>query len=183
MSQRTPAASTLPLEIPLSRLAEFWIPRDLCQIFRKGTTFQQFQLGSQRIFYVRDIAEREHNIPISINGLVRVFDCPRNFVQSACVHGLDPPEERVKHLALDTVRERPILDWIQQKAEQSTPIGKTEIKDYCTTRLKLPITRGSVNSFVRRHSDQIFKTKSTHQEQERLQVLRMFLERTEQSRI
>jgi hypothetical protein len=62
-------------------------------------------------------------------------------------------------------------------------VGKTEIKDYSTTQLKVPITRGLVNSFVLRHSDQFFKTKRTAQEQQRLQVPRMFLERTEQSRI
>jgi transposase len=74
---------------------------------------------------------------------------------------LDPPGERGKHPALEADREQQILDWIQQKAEQSTPVGKTKIKEYCTTQLKVPITRSWVNSFVLRHSDQIFKTKST----------------------
>jgi hypothetical protein len=82
--------------------------------------------------------------------------------------------------ALHADREQQILDWIQQKEEQSTPVRKTEIKNYCSTKLKVPITRGWVNSFVRRHSDRIFKTKSTPQEQQRLQVSRMFLERTVQ---
>jgi transposase len=180
MSQGTPAAPALPLEILLSRLAQFSIPRGLCEIFRKDTTFQQFQLRCQQISYVRDLAEREHNIPISINALARIFDCPRRSVQSTPAHGLEPSGEPGKHSALEADREQQILDWIQQKAEQSTPIGKTEIKDYCTTELKVPIARGWVNSFVLRHSDQIFKTKSTHQEQQRLQVPRMFLERTVQ---
>jgi hypothetical protein len=118
----------------------------LCKIFRKDTTFQQFQFQCQQIFYVRDIAEREHNIPISINALMRAFDCPRSSVQSALAHGLEPPEERGKHPALEADREQQILNWIQQKAEQSTPLGKTEIKDYCITQLKVLITRGWVNS-------------------------------------
>jgi hypothetical protein len=58
-----------------------------------------------------------------------------------------------------------------------------EIKDYCTDQLKVPITRGWVNSFVLRHLDKIIKTKSVPQEQQRLQIPRMFLERTEQSMI
>jgi transposase len=155
----------------------------LCQIFRKDTIFQQFQFRCQHIFSVRDIAEREHNVRISINGLVKALDCPRNSVQSALTYGLEPPGERGKHPALDADREQQILDWIQQKAEPSTPVRKTEIKDYCITQLKVPITRGWVKSFVLRHSDQIFKTKSMPQEHQRLQVPRMFLERTEQSRI
>jgi transposase len=89
-------------------------------------------------------------------------------VQSALAHGLDPPGERGKHPALDADREQQILDWIQHKAEQSTPVGKTEIKEYCITQVKVSITHGWVNSLVLRHSDEIFKTKSTPQEQQRL---------------
>ena len=101
-------------------------------------------------------------------------------MQSALAHGLEPPGERGKHNTLDADLEQQILDWIEQKAEQSTPVGKREIKDYCTTELKVPTTRGWVNSFVIRHSDRIFKTKSAPQEQQRLQVPRVFLERTVQ---
>jgi hypothetical protein len=47
----------------------------LCQIFRKGATFQQIQFRCQQIAYVREIAEMEHLIPIliliSINALAR----------------------------------------------------------------------------------------------------------------
>jgi transposase len=138
-------------------------------------TFQQFQFRCRQIVSVRDIAEREQNIPISIHGLARAFGCPRSSMQSALAHGLEPPGERGKHPALDRDHEQQILNWIQQKAEQSTPLGKTEIKDYFTTQLKVLTTRRWVNSFALRHSDQHFKTKSTPQEQQRLQVLRMFL--------
>jgi hypothetical protein len=62
------------------------------------------------MFYVRDIAEREHNVPISINVLARAFDCPRNSVQSALAHGLEPPEKRRKHPDLEADREQQILD-------------------------------------------------------------------------
>jgi chorismate mutase len=69
------------------------------------------------MFYARDIAERQHNIPISINALVKAFDFRRNSVQSALAHGLEPPGERGKHPALDADREQQILNRIQQKAE------------------------------------------------------------------
>jgi hypothetical protein len=85
-------------------------------------------------------------------------------VQSVLADGLEPLGERGKHLALDADREQQILDWIHQKAGQSTPVGKTEIRDYCITQLKVRITRGGVNSFVLPQSDQIVKTKSTPQE-------------------
>jgi hypothetical protein len=178
MSQGTAAALALPLEIFLPRLAQFCIPRTLSQIFRKDTTFRQIQFRCQQIAYVRDIAEREPQIPISINALARVLNCPRSPVQSALAHGLELPGERGKHTALDHRREQQILDWIQQKGEQSTPVSNTEIKYYCMGQLKVPITRGWMNSFVLPHPDIIIKTKSVPQEQQCLQVPRMFLEST-----
>jgi hypothetical protein len=99
-------------------------------------------------------------------------------VQSALAPGLEQPGERGKHPALDADREQQILDWIQQKAEQSTPVGKREIKDYCSTQWKVPITRGSVTVFVLRHSDQIFKTKSAREELQPLQGPKRFPERS-----
>jgi hypothetical protein len=61
--------------------------------------------------------EKEHQIPISINALVRAFDCPRSSAQSAPAHGLEPPGERGKQIAFDHHREQQILDWIQQNTE------------------------------------------------------------------
>jgi hypothetical protein len=178
MSQSTPAAPAIPLDILLPRLEESCIPRHLCQLLRKDPTFQQIQFRCQQIYYVRDIAEGQHQIPISISALARAFDCPRSSVQSALAHGLEPPGERGKHNTLDADLEQQILDWIEQKAEQSTPVGKREIKDYCTTELKVPTTRGWVNSFVIRHSDRIFKTKSAPQEQQLVEHTFFFLHRS-----
>jgi hypothetical protein len=48
---------------------------------------------------------------------------------------LEPPGERGKYPDLDADREQQILDWIQQNAKQSTPVGETEIKYYCITAL------------------------------------------------
>jgi hypothetical protein len=101
-------------------------------------------------------------------------------VQSAVAHGLHLLGERGKHTVLDHHREQQILDRIQQNAEQSTRVSKAEIKDYCTGQLKVQ-SLAAVNSLVLRHPDKIIKTKSILQEQQRLRVPRMFLERTQQS--
>jgi hypothetical protein len=79
---------------------------------------------------------------MSISALARAFAFPRTPTRLALAHRLGPPGERENHSALDTDREQQILDCIQQNAEQSIPIRKTEIKDYCNTQLKVPTTRG-----------------------------------------
>jgi hypothetical protein len=102
-------------------------------------------------------------------------------VQSALAHGLESPGELGKHAALDEHREQQILDWIQQNAEQSKPVSKKEIKDYDTSQVKASIARGWVKSLLRRHPDQIIQTKSVPQEQQHLQVPRVFLDDTVQN--
>jgi hypothetical protein len=67
MPQGTSVAPTRPLDILLSRLAEFCISRALCQTFHKDATFQPIEFGCRQIADVRDIPEWEHNIPISIS--------------------------------------------------------------------------------------------------------------------
>jgi hypothetical protein len=89
----------------------------LCQIFRKDAISQQIQVRHQQIAYVRDMGEREPQIPISINALARTFNCTQSSAQSALAHRLELPGERGKHIALDHHREQQILDWIQQNAE------------------------------------------------------------------
>jgi hypothetical protein len=93
-------------------------------------------------------------------------------------HMLDEPGQRGKHSALAQGREQQPLDWIRQNAEQDTPITKTGIMDHCTAEFKIKFTRRLVNSFVLRHLDDVIQTQSAPQEEQRLQVPRVFLKRT-----
>jgi hypothetical protein len=70
---------------------------------------------------VKDIAESRYNIPVSINALMTASACPRSRVQAALAHGLDEAGQRGEHRA---------LDWIEQNAEQDTPVTRGKIMDY-----------------------------------------------------
>jgi hypothetical protein len=102
-------------------------------------------------------------------------------MKSALEHGLDPPRYRGKHTALEQDRERQILDWIKQSPEGSTAVTRKEIKDRCTSQFQVPITRGWVHLLVLRDPGEIIQAESSPQEEDRLQVSRVFLERTVQN--
>jgi hypothetical protein len=99
---------------------------------------------------VRDIAESRYNVSVSINDLAKAVHYPRCRVKAALEHGMDLPGQRGKHIALNDDRERQISDWIGQNAERETPFITREIRDYCISS----------------------------QEEQRLQVPRVFQERT-----
>jgi hypothetical protein len=67
ISHKTAAAPALPLEILLPRLDKSCTPRILCNSLRKDAIFQQNRIPIPAEFPVRDIAESQHNIPLSIN--------------------------------------------------------------------------------------------------------------------
>jgi hypothetical protein len=70
-----------------------------------------------------------------------------------------------------------MLDWIQQNAEEDTSVTRGEIMDYYMSQFRIKSTRGWVNSFVLRHSDEVIQPKSVEQEGQRSQVPGGFLER------
>jgi hypothetical protein len=74
MPHGTAAAPALPFQILLPRLAEFCIPRTHCNILREDAIFQKIEFRCQPIADLRDIAESQHNIPLSINALARAFE-------------------------------------------------------------------------------------------------------------
>jgi hypothetical protein len=61
------------------------------------------------------------------------------------------------------------------------PVTRKEMKDHCMSQFQVPITRGRVNSFVLGSPDEIIQAKSSRQEEQHLQVMRVFLERTVQN--
>jgi hypothetical protein len=71
-------------------------------------------------------------IPISTNALARAFDSVRSHFKAAIAHGLDPPGHCGNQSGVNGHRERQILDWIRETAEQDMQVTKGEIKDYCT---------------------------------------------------
>jgi hypothetical protein len=85
----------------------------------------------QQIIYVHDIAEVKHNIPISINTLMKIFDYSRNSLKSGLEHDLELLENRWKHIAFDQNHEKQIFDWIEwigQNTESSRSVTKKKTK-------------------------------------------------------
>jgi hypothetical protein len=66
----------LPVEVLLSHLTEFCIPRFACNSIQKDQIFQKIELRCEQIANACDVAELPQNISISINALVREFEWP-----------------------------------------------------------------------------------------------------------
>jgi hypothetical protein len=87
--------------------------------------------------------------------------CARSHVQAALKYGADPPGYREKHQRLGPDSETQVLSWILENARESTQVTRKEIKDHSVTEFRTSITRGRVNSCLRRHADHLVQLQST----------------------
>jgi hypothetical protein len=69
-------------------------------------------------FSIVSRARTEFRTGISIGSWMRAFNCSRSAVQSALATGLNPPQLRDRHLAIDTESNANILAEIKRPAEK-----------------------------------------------------------------
>jgi hypothetical protein len=93
-------------------------------------------------------------------------------------NGLNDPKVRGRHFAFDDKSEIQILEWIRSQAEKCAPVTRTDLRHHCKVKYSRSISRGSVDSFILCHKADLSGTKSTPQEDARLEVPRAFLEGT-----
>jgi hypothetical protein len=110
--------------------------------------------------------------------MMRVFDCVRDRVTQALAHGLEPPENRGRHPAWDDDIERRLLLWIQENAAKNSAVTGRDVREHIAMRYHQSVIRGWVNSFLRRHLEDLCRVNSVSQETQRLEVPRCFLEET-----
>jgi hypothetical protein len=178
MSEGTAAVPAIPLEVLIPCLAQHCLNRRVLRLLQRDEDFQNLRFRCHQIYYINDFATSKHNIPISIGALKRAFQCSRNSVTQALVHGLEPPQTRGRHSALDAEIEHELLVWIEDNAAKNTAVTGADLRARIVNHYHLPVTRGWVNSFIGRHLDRLCKVKSTPQESSRLEVPRCFLDQT-----
>jgi transposase len=171
-------APAIPLEEICERLSHNCLSPRFARTLREDPNFAQLQYRAHQIFYVFVWARDELDIPISIGGLERSFNCSHATVQRALKSGWDAPKPRGRHAALPAEAESEILDWIRRNYEKSDPVTRTEIRHHCETEFTVPAGRGWVDSFILRHRGDLIEKKSNPQEESRLQIPRLFLDET-----
>lgn len=176
MSAQTAAAPAIPIETLIPCLAQSCLDPRSARRLEHDEGFQVLQFRAHQIYYVHHFATSELNLPISIGALSRAFRCDRNRVTQALAHGLEPPEARGRHLAVDAGIEDELLVWIEANAAKSTAVTARDVRAHIRSHYHMPVSRGWVNSFVGRHLDRLCKAKSVPQEAQRLEVPRCFLD-------
>jgi hypothetical protein len=178
MESSTAAAPAISLERLLPNLQEYCFSERTVRIFQHEPRFEELTYRSHQIYFVNEFTQRNDGHFLSLRQLSRVFECDAARVNAALKNGLDDPQSRGRHSALDDASEIEILEWIQKQAEKFNPITRTDLLYYFQANYSCSISRGWVNSFILRYREDLREVKSTPQEHPRLEAAREFLDET-----
>jgi hypothetical protein len=123
-----------------------------------------------------EFSSTELHLNLSIWSVARTFNIAHCAVKRALLRGYEDPPWRGRHRELSPEGEHMLMEWIAKKAHDNTVVTRTELLSYCIATFGTAVTRGWVDSFLSRHVAELFETKSSPQENERLEVPRGFLE-------
>jgi hypothetical protein len=130
---------------------------------------------AHQIVRLIEYASRELQITSLSKSIARAFEISHSAIACAALRGYEDPPGRGRHDELDADSEQELIAWIADKAVNNTVVNKTELLHECNKRFGKGITRGWVDSFVKRHAEELCETKSIPQENPRLEVPRAFL--------
>jgi hypothetical protein len=134
------------------------------------------QFLAQQIFYIVGWARTHLRIDPKIGSLEHAFNCSRHAIHSGLGNELNEPKSRGRHSGVSAESDANIVAWITGKAKPSAAVTRTDVKNSCREVCKIEVMRGWVDSFISSHSAGLVETKSSPQEESRLQVPRMFLD-------
>jgi hypothetical protein len=153
MSDDTGAIPAILLETFIFSFIEHYMNSRVVRILHHDENFRILRFRCHQISYVRHFVASQLNIPISISNLAHAFSCDRKRITKALAHGLESPEARGRHSALDAEIEWELVLWIEENVLKSTTATARDIRVYIINHYNLPVTCGWVNSFRLRNSE------------------------------
>jgi hypothetical protein len=131
---------------------------------------------AHQIVRLIEFASIKFHIDLATRVLARTFDISHSALTHAKLHGYEDTSGRGRDHEHAIESEQALVDWLTSKAANHMAMNKTELLHECNERFERSITQRWVDSFLRRHADQLFETKSIPQKNPRLDVPRAFLE-------
>jgi hypothetical protein len=178
MASSTPAAPATPHEELLPTLQQHCFSERVARALQRESGFEGLLYRAHQICFVAHFAWETTGQELSVNQLARAFDCHSTRMKAALANGFEESKTRGWHMAFDHDSEADILICIEAEAEKSRPVTRAELRYYCEAKYTRSVSKRWVDSFILRHEVDLTESKSTPQEEVRLEVPRAFLDET-----
>jgi hypothetical protein len=173
--QSAPSPATDPT-ILMPRVIRYCLTEGEAADLALDSRFMLSVFRQEQIVRLKEFTEITCNRTLSTKSLSQAFDVNREIIRRALARGYAIPCSRGRHPAFDEETELALVDWIKGKAENQKAVTRTELLHHCMEMNMVPVSRGWVDSFLSRHSQELFEAKSCPQENPRLEVPQAFLD-------
>jgi hypothetical protein len=140
------------------------------------TQFVNARCRSHQMVRLMEFSSTELYFNLSIRSVARAFNITHCAVQRALLRGYENPPGPGRHQELSPEDEQALVEWTAKKAHNHTAVTRTELLNSCIETFAMAVTRGLVDSFLSRDAAELFEMKRSPQENQRLEVPRVFLE-------
>jgi hypothetical protein len=140
------------------------------------TQFVSARYRAYQMVRLMEFSSTELHLNLSIRSVARAFNITHYAVMRTPRRGYEDPPGCDRHQEISPEDKHVLVEWIAKKAYNNTAGTWTELRNYCIATFGTAITRGWVDSFLSRHAAELFEMKNFAQENQRLEVPRVFLE-------
>jgi hypothetical protein len=129
-----------------------------------------------QVVRLMEFSSTELHLNFSIWSVAHAFNIAHCAIKGVLLRGYEDPPGRGRHRELSPEDGHALVEWIAKKAHNNTAVTRTELLNSCIATFATAVTKGWVDSFLSRHAAELFETKSSPQENEKLEMPRVFLE-------
>jgi transposase len=166
-----------PINLPthLPQITRYCLSAGRTADLARDTQFVNARYRAHQMVRLMELSSTELHLNPSVRSVARPFNITHCAVKRALLRGYEDPPWRGRHRELSPEDEHALVEWIAKKAHDNTAITQTELLNYCIATFGTAVTKGWVDSFLSRHAGELFETKRSPQENQRLDVPRVFL--------
>lgn len=155
-------------------MKELGIPDRACRRFRRDCEFQKFKCHNHQISFLYDSIPKELQIIWSIEKFKKLFEVSETVIRRAVAAGIDDILEPWRKSKLDDNQEDSI---ILTEEDDENSMRPKEVVSYVNEAYDLKLTKGWLQSFLLRKSENIQRSHSYPQDKKRLNIPRIFFTR------
>ena len=172
--RHTNRADPMDLERMKLRLKQIGIDDRTSRRLLRDSTFCNLECRNHQISYLNDFIKEQEGQGLPIGSLEQVFGVTENVIRRSLNAGLDEILSPGRHIELPENVEDEIVQKILKEENDGTPMKPKEVVLFASELADLPLTKGWLQTFLLRKSEEIQRSVSYPQNQNRVFIPRVY---------
>ena len=158
--RHTNRADPMDLERMKLRLKQIGIDDRTSRRLLRDSTFCNLECRNHQISYLNDFIKEQEGQGLPIGSLEQVFGVTENVIRRSLNAGLDEILSPGRHIELPENVEDEIVQKILKEENDGTPMKPKEVVLFASELADLPLTKGWLQTFLLRKSEEIQRSVS-----------------------